>query len=236
MDAREFRISSGLPRAVVRQSLLRAVVMALIAVPAGLWMGNFSTDSPPVVIVGALLVVVVALAGGVYLGLRRQTAQWKTFRITLSDASIRRRIGGLADLIIGKHEVIEIQELSGHGLMIVTKDHHRRVFVPDVIDNYPELRTELATWLPPVAKKPVGMQTLVYAATIIATVALILASSKSTDTRVVVPASAALVLVLGGSLMYVWRSPHVTRSVRLYCLLLLPMILVYVHRIWTFTR
>jgi hypothetical protein len=233
LNTREHGISADLPASLRRQALLRAGIMAACAVPAGLLLGS-KGDTPPAVVGLSALMMSVALGSGIFIGLRRQLAMWRSFRVLLSEDTITRYIAGFDDLTLHRDEISAIRELPGHGLAIVTRNHHRQIFVPEKLDGFGEVSATLSSWMPFVKKQPLRLAVLVAPVTSAVTVGLLVATMKAHDGRVVVPAGSVVVLGLGAMLIYLWKSPQVARWAKVYFLLLLPMVVGVAYRVWTF--
>ena len=231
MTATEHKISSGVPAAQRRQVLVRGVLLGVVAISAGLY-GQLRPGASRIVLFGALLLIVPAAALGLYIGLRRQTKAYRSFRIVRDGDTVTRHIDGFEELTLRRSEVERLLVIPGEGLLLTTADRHRQLFVPDALDDYQGFVHAVSSWAPVEEQARRSLSQYLPLVIFAISAGLLAISLHAERFGVLAPVNILLVTGLGTGLFYTFRSPHIARWAKLGSLLVIPLLLGIAYRVW----
>jgi hypothetical protein len=136
-----------------------AVILVVIAV-AVFFLSRVSSVDPlyAALVMGAVVVVMAVI---VVLRLVKQVREYRrgleTVRIEVGHQAIVRHQEGVPDLRIARGDVVALRE-SEAGVLVMTKDSARFLWLPAHLGSYADARERLAAWMPimPLPPRPVA--------------------------------------------------------------------------------
>lgn len=187
--------------------------------------GDFSEAGIIGLIVGGAVALLIATLL-IWAGLRSLSAQWASYELTLGEDSVARHVARLPDLSIRRDQVTAIEEYPGTGLAIRTADRRAHIVIPCGLLGYDQVRAELASWMPIVAKQ--GQSALLLRCLGAAALPLlgIVALSLAQSTLVVAALGAILVVGALWLAISIQRSALYQRWFKLLMWCAIPMVLV----------
>ena len=131
---------------------IREIPFIFLCLGAGLtiaWLG----DAPqwPACAVYALLAVPVAMP---LAGIRRHQHRWRNLEFLADTERIQQCERGAPTLSLERSEITRVVELPGGGMAIQTADARRSIWVPALLNGYPELRGRVSAWAPLEEEQP----------------------------------------------------------------------------------
>jgi hypothetical protein len=81
------------------------------------------------------------------LGAKQQQMVWEAFQIELGEDYIALRQLRVPEVRIRREEVTQLQENIG-GLRLFTSDRNRSIWIPEAVEDYPDLKKVLSSWAP----------------------------------------------------------------------------------------
>src|ERR1700690_386743 len=106
------------------------------------WLAQFFGS--PSLLYFVLPIGAVAVMIGTIVGVNRIQQRWRSYRLVLDDSSITRLQDGSPPVSIRFSEITKISEAPGAGITLLASDPPRRIGVPATMENFQELRYELA--------------------------------------------------------------------------------------------
>lgn len=164
-----------------------------------------------------LVYLFFVLAIGTWLTTRSTKKMWNSYRLEMWPDGLRRTQNRLPEIAISREEVIAVEEMPGRGVTIRTADSERFIFVPTAVNDYKELRSELAAWAP-VNVLPLSVTWrrqwlgVTIAVLIVAWMVVTMASSSA---AFVVPSSFVLSVFLLWTFISAQRSLHLARKTKI---------------------
>jgi len=125
-----------------RKTLTKVLpIIALAAVPGLIMVFALSKDSPILLVVVPVMLVMVTVIG-IVLGIKRRPS----IAVTLDTDQLRYQRRGIPDIVIRRDEMKRITEQEGGGLTVQSVDPADRIYVPNNLENYDQFRQELSSW------------------------------------------------------------------------------------------
>lgn len=235
MEHRIYKMRSGLPNEGQRKVMIRTGIMGAVIV---LLVGGARVvllDDPPWVMAITLALAAPAMFIGMRIGIKRQQAAWASQTFTVSQDTLIRRMAGFAELRIKRDEITALQTAANGGLAVRTNNFQRTMFVPAQVSDFEELRTLLSSWAPKVeqARPASSIWSLLAAPLGIAIFGLVAAANLSQQRAVVLATGITGALLLASNLALIWTSHNVPGWSKRYTLLLVPMLLSALYRVWS---
>lgn len=145
---------------VLRLALTFGAVLAVVIAIAAYFLSR-STNLDPVYTAVVMGVAVVALAVIAGVRLVQQVRDYQrgleSIQIDLGHKAVARRQSGVPDLRIARGDVIALRETED-GVLVMTKDRSRFLWLPAQLGDYAEAKARLATWMPitPIPPRPIS--------------------------------------------------------------------------------
>lgn len=230
---REFALSEKFYMELRRRLLTQSVPLVILALAAGLYISNRAGSDWLVTAAAAVLLIPI-----MFVTFRRnihlQRENWKTFRIVISDEGVTRVQRGHPDIVIAVREITRLKETLGYGLTVFSSEHHRRIFVPPLLQDYEECKNLLARWRPPELAHSTSAQAYAPVLAGLATTIALGVVMVSSNPSIVVPVGGLLLLGLLASLTYIQLSPHYERRIKRLSWTVLLVLLPIAARILSF--
>lgn len=211
-----------------RTTIRNAVVLYGPLILLGLAAINRGDFSPS----GLISMAIGGFVGALVLGLMtwsslrtidRQTA---TFQITMDDETISRETAGVPTVTLRLAEITTVEEFPGTGLLLRTADPQARLFIPEIVGEFPALRERLVGRWTVVRKDSPGrllLRTFAWAAL----PAVLLFALWSVPTRPLVLLIGAI--LVGGAIwiaLRIQRNPNSPRWYRLIVWVGVPLMII----------
>lgn len=127
----------------LQKKCLKTILAVVVIVPIiGLWLLSFSPISTIAVILGLVFLSLLSY----FRSLKIQRAGLDSYELTVSDDVIIRKQAKLPEVAIQRGQVTGIHETAGVGMLVMTGDCYKYIFIPVMLDNYDEVKDELKGW------------------------------------------------------------------------------------------
>lgn len=93
-----------------------------------------------------LVIVVIALIFRLNGQIKKQRAKWLSFEIIVDATKITRKQEGNPVVEIQKEQITEIKEAIGYGITIFTDNTNLKIFIPEALEKYDNLKSLLGLW------------------------------------------------------------------------------------------
>lgn len=174
-----------------------------------------------------LFYLVCVLLAATALSVRSARRSWGSYSLQMGEGSLTRRQRGMPEVSIQRASVIQIEEMPGRGLLVHTSDPERFAFVPLGMEDYAEVRVELAGWAPlvRVSNAATWRRHWVGFSTALGIVLWMLLTMFSTSPLFVVPSAFGISVFLLWAFVASQRSLHLDRRTKLSMwLVILPIL------------
>jgi len=131
-----------------------AYLISLVAALVLVTPRNLTFKPGPSLIVAVIAITVAVLFTiclafwTIFRSLRLRQKSWNSYELVLDGDRLIKRMTDGDDLIVHRSEVSGFDETAGRGFFVKTQDVHRYIFVPSALNDYDELKRELASWRP----------------------------------------------------------------------------------------
>jgi ABC-type siderophore export system fused ATPase/permease subunit len=85
---------------------------------------------------------------------------WRNWSVEISDVLHTRSSNPARDITLSREEVSYIERVAGSGLLIHTRKRSKKVFIPDVMNDYDTIVAQIASWAPLRERKSTPVFTL----------------------------------------------------------------------------
>lgn len=141
----EYKLTPAFLALIRKRSMVSGLPLALLAVAVGIFIGGRGDLSPQLLMI-SLPIVALSLGWGFFRGLRQQKKGAESYRLFIEGDEIRRTQEGLPEVRISRSEVSKIHEAAGRGMTVQAVSPDRRISIPVALQDYDEVRSELADW------------------------------------------------------------------------------------------
>lgn len=127
----------------LQKKCLKTILAIVVIVPIiGFWLLSFNFISTMVVILGFIILSLL----NYFRSLRIQKTGLDSYELTVDEGMIVRKQDELPEVAIQRDQVTGIHETAGVGMLVMTGDCYKYIFIPVMLDNYDEVRDELKEW------------------------------------------------------------------------------------------
>ena len=215
---RTFLISpKGLRRLLWRSARVSfAVTVLLIAIAISIPLRNeesFNSRNFGFVLFYLFAVLII----GTWASTRSTRRTWTSYRLDLSDGGVRRTQHRVPDIAIPRTDVTVIEQQAARGLVIRTADAEKFVFVPEALEEFESVRSELAQWAPiqAISASTAWRRQWLGLSAALLIVAWMISTMISQMAAFVVPSAFAICVFLLWALVASQRSLHLDRRTKL---------------------
>ena len=139
----EYKLSPQFFSQIRRRAFTIGLPIAFLALAGGLWIGGQNSKSTTVILI-MIVFLLILLTVSLILGIRQQQKLWSSYRIIVSETSIKRIQDGLAEVSIDFSEISQITESKGTGLIVQALKPPRQIGIPATLEDFSQLRINLA--------------------------------------------------------------------------------------------
>lgn len=127
----------------LQKKCLQTIMAVIVFVPFfAFWFFSFNPVHTIFLVLGLVFLSLIN-----YLHcLRVQKSGLDSYELTVSDDLIIRNQAQIPEVAIQRGQVTGIHETAGVGILVMTADYYKYIFIPAMLDNYDEVRDELKRW------------------------------------------------------------------------------------------
>jgi hypothetical protein len=227
----EYRLSPLFFSQMRRRIWTISLPIILFALLGGIWVGGQTAQSatPFLIIVPLFLIVLIF---SFVRGMKQQQKYWSSYCLILDETSIKKVQDGLPEITIGYGEITKITESTRIGLAIQALSPPRQIIVPATLDDYSQLRSDLASRhpfesAPETRAKWAQLSPLIV---VLATIILFIVTFVSASPYVSAITGILLFTVLAASFVSIQRNTQVTKIQKWSsCFIFFPLLAVIVR-------
>lgn len=127
----------------LQKKCLKTILAVIVIVPIiGFWLLSFSFISTIAVILGLVFLSLLH-----YLrSLRIQKTGLDSYELIVDEDMIIRKQDGIPEVTIQRDQVTGIYETVGSGILVMTGDCYKYIFIPVMLDHYDQVRVKIRAW------------------------------------------------------------------------------------------
>jgi hypothetical protein len=212
-------------RIVLYAGILLFILLVLYKSFGQHWRGASFGSVLPVLL--SILIIFGALVAGVRKGIRQNLESWNSFELLIGRDFLVRRIEGLPELEIQKHEVTAIKETTA-GLRVETTQRDRAIGIASSLVDYADAKARLSRWLVPVQERQRWMSPARWSSLVGLLVVVLFACIFYSDTSwIIVAAGVPLFTGLCACIWLIRRNVQISaQTKRLSLVAVLPLLAV----------
>jgi hypothetical protein len=164
-----------------------------------------------------LFYLFAVLIAGTWLSTRSTRRTWTSYRLELSPTELRRIQNRVPEISIARNEATGIEALPSRGLMVRTADSEKFVFIPEDLEDFADVRSELTQWAPvqTISMSTTWRRQWLGLSVALLIVAWMVSTMLSQMAAFVVPSAFAISVFLLWALIAAQRSLHLDRRTKL---------------------